>query len=220
MSRTNKEVVLGFIEEVINQKRLDRFNEYFALESVFHSGSYVGLGINGDDTSGEKIVLNEIAPGGPADGKLRLGDELVQVQDELRTWDTFDEIRASVWAWGVIGSPLTVRVRRDDQIVDVQLRRGILQGWAVPINKELFQQFLLVDWPDLKQTVECILEEGDQVMVYLTNMGTHSQYRRQAVWCEFDLYRLRDGKIVEAWGVEDGLRQLKQLGYRIDLPTA
>ena len=218
MSRTNKEVVLGFIEEVFNQKRLDRFDEYFAVNSVFHSGSYVGLGINGDDSSGEKIVLIEIAPGSPADGKLLIGDELIQVQDQQYTWDTFDGLKASVWAWGAIGTPLTIRVRRDGQIVDIGLKRGMIRGWTQPIHKELFHQYLLVDWPDLKQTVDCILEDGDRVAVYLTNMGTHAKLGRQAVWSEFDLYRVDNGKIVDAWGLEDYCGQLKQLGYNIELP--
>jgi predicted ester cyclase len=218
MSRSNKEVVLGFIEVVINQKHLDRFDEYFAVDSVFHSGSYAGLGINGDDSSGEKIVLIEIAPGGPADGKLFVGDELMQVQDEQRVWETFDELRASVWAWGAIGSPLTVRVRRKGQMVDVELERGLIQGWTQPFHKELVQQFLLVDWPDLKETVDCILEEGDQVAVYLTNLGTYAKYGRKAAWSEFDLYRVRDGKITEVWSLEDYCGQLKQLGYRIEMP--
>jgi predicted SnoaL-like aldol condensation-catalyzing enzyme len=219
MFKTNKEVVLGFIEEVINQKRLDRFDEYFASGSVYHSGSYVGLGINFDDSSGEKLVLVEVAPGGPADGKLRLGDELLSVKDRQRTWEDFDDLKIGVWARGVVGTPVTLCVRRDGETVDISLELGLIPGWTLSVHKELFQQYLTVDHPDIHQTVDCILEEGDMVMVYLTNRGTHAKYQRQAVWTEFDLYRVRDGKIVETWGLEDSYGYLKQLGYRVETPA-
>jgi predicted SnoaL-like aldol condensation-catalyzing enzyme len=219
MFKTNKEVVLGFIEEVINQKRLDRFDEYFASGSVYHSGSYVGLGINFDDSSGEKLVLVEVAPGGPADGKLRLGDELLSVKDRQRTWEDFDDLKIGVWARGVVGTPVTLCVRRDGETVDIFLELGLIPGWTLSVHKELFQQYLTVDHPDFHQTVDCILEEGDMVMVYLTNRGTHAKYQRQAVWTEFDLYRVRDGKIVETWGLEDSYGYLKQLGYRVETPS-
>jgi predicted SnoaL-like aldol condensation-catalyzing enzyme len=219
MSRSNKEVVLGFIEEVINQKRLDRFDEYFAPGSLYQSGPYVGLGFNFDDSSGEKLVLVEIAPGGPAHGKMKLGDELLSAQDSHHFWESFDDLRHSTWARGVIGMPVTVRVRRDGEIVEVPLVRGLIPGWAMPIHKEFFQQYLLVDCPDLRVTVEKILQDGDMVMVYLTNQGTEVKYQRQAVWIEFGLYRVTDGKIVESWGLEDTFGHLEQLGYRVEMPA-
>jgi hypothetical protein len=219
ISRANKEVVLGFIEEVINQKRLDRFDEYFAHDSVYHTGPYVGLGFDEDCTLGEKFILNEIAPGGPADGKMKLGDELLSAQDGQQIWESFDDLRYSTWPRGIVGTPVTVRVRRDGEIVDIKLERGLIPGWAAPIRKEFFQQYLLVDCPDLQVTVDCILEDGDMVMVYLTNQGTEVRYQRQAVWIEFDLYRVKDGKIVETWGLEDTFGHLKQLGYQIEPPS-
>lgn len=219
MNEKNEEVVLGFIDEVINQKRLDRLNEYFGPDSIYHSGPFVGIGINGDDASGEKVVITDVAPGGPAEGKLQAGDVLLWANDGQKTWDSFQELRTSLWARGVIGSELTVRVLREGEIVDVALRRGLIPGWELPVQPELFQQFLLVDWPDLKENVECILEDGDMVSVYLTNIGTHGQYHQQAVWSEFDLYRVRQGKIADIWGLDDYYSQIKQLGYRIEMPT-
>ena len=68
-------------------------------------------------------------------------------------------------------------------------------------------------------TIHQLVEEGDLVAVYLTNVGTNADYQRQAVWDEYDIYRLQDGKIVDAWGLEDIFSQSKQLGYLIQPPA-
>lgn len=223
MSRSNKQVILDFVEVILNQKHIERIDEYFDPETIFHTGPYVGIGYSREDTAEEKMVVTGVAPGGPSDGKLQIGDELVLVKDGQNTWETHQQLRAGLWGLGVVGTALMVRIRRDDQFVDVALTRGYIQGWDRKMKdleelKTLFRQFFL-DWPDLKVKVECIIEEGDMVSQFSTNFGTNSQYHRQAVWTCFDLQRVRDGKIVEVWSVDDYFSQIKQLGYQITMPA-
>lgn len=50
MSKTNKEVVKGFLEEIINAKRFDRLYEFYNPDSILHSTPYVGVEIVTDDS--------------------------------------------------------------------------------------------------------------------------------------------------------------------------
>ena len=38
-------------------------------------------------------MINMIAPGSPADGKLQVGDELLWVEDENQRWATYEQIK-------------------------------------------------------------------------------------------------------------------------------
>ena len=86
MSKANIQTVREYIEEVFNLKHFNRMFDYCSKDCVLHNAPYVGLGLTADDRSGQRVVLMEIAPNGPAHGKLFPGDELVRVQDEHKTW--------------------------------------------------------------------------------------------------------------------------------------
>jgi steroid delta-isomerase-like uncharacterized protein len=74
-------------------------------------------------------------------------------------------------------------------------------------------------FPDLSFTVEHLVSEGDLVSVYVTMRGTHKEdflgvqaTGRKIAVRTFDLFRIRDGKFVEHWGVTDTMAMMQQLG--------
>jgi len=67
--------------------------------------------------------------------------------------------------------------------------------------------------------IKDVIDSGDKVVVRFTNSGTHAgafmgyaATRKQVVWEGIGIYRIRDGKIVEAWFSEDLLGMFMGLG--------
>ncbi len=81
MSKKNTQIVRDYIEEVTNRKHYDHVFDYCSKDCVIHDAPYVGLGVTGDDRSGDRVFISEIAPNSPAAGKLEVKDELVHVKD-------------------------------------------------------------------------------------------------------------------------------------------
>lgn len=78
---------------------------------------------------------------------------------------------------------------------------------------------LLRAYPDLKVTIEDLIEEGDKVVSRNTVTGTHQgEYMgiaptgRSVTYKEIFVCRFVDGRVAEVWGVVDVFSQLKQLG--------
>jgi len=73
-----------------------------------------------------------------------------------------------------------------------------------------------------------LIEEGDKVMSRNRAMGKHSG----ASWMgapadgkgydieSWSIYRFRDGKIVESWGLNDAMRLIMQIGGQLPQPAA
>ena len=87
---------------------------------------------------------------------------------------------------------------------------------------EEFKQYnagLYRGFPDWHEMIKDIIAEGNKVWVRLIFSGTHTgEYRgfapngkRHSI-VGVNIYRVEDGKIVEAWIVEDTFDSLKQLG--------
>ena len=221
MSKANIQTVREYIEEVFNLKHFNRMFDYCSKDCVLHNAPYVGLGLTADDRSDQRVVLVEIAPNGPAHGKLFPGDELVRVQDEHKTWETFDDLKSGLWGQGVLGTHLTATVHRDGKLLDVPLVRNRVDGWDIKLANivDLWQDEIQKHWPDLKMEIKMIFGQDDLVTCYSINSGTNTEYHRAAVWSECDIYRLQDGKIVESWAVEDNFSEMKQLGFNITEPV-
>jgi predicted ester cyclase len=75
--------------------------------------------------------------------------------------------------------------------------------------------------PDRKVTIEDIVAEGDKVVtrcrVQGTNSGGFPAYGAEANNAKVDfefisIYRVKDGKLAEHWGIIDGEALLRQLG--------
>ena len=82
-----------------------------------------------------------------------------------------------------------------------------------------FFSVLRAAFPDFRYTIEDMIGEGDYVVQRLTAQGTMKgefmgmkPHGKHAVWSSMDFTRLKDGKVVEYWGIEDQLSMLQQLG--------
>jgi ketosteroid isomerase-like protein len=77
-------------------------------------------------------------------------------------------------------------------------------------------------FPDVRMEVIDLIAEGDKVVGRFTCSATHlgewlghpPTGRRFEAIDEVSIFRLRDGRIVDAWGIEDNLARLEQLGLR------
>lgn len=74
-------------------------------------------------------------------------------------------------------------------------------------------------FPDVHITIDDIVAEGDKVAVRFTSHGTQRgrfvglpPTRRQVTVKSYLIARIKDGKIVEQWGLDDQLGMLQQLG--------
>ncbi len=83
-----------------------------------------------------------------------------------------------------------------------------------------FFGLLRAAFPDFHYTIEDMVAEGDYVVQRLTAQGTMKgefmgmpPNGKHAVWSSMDFARLKDGKVVEYWGIEDQLSMLQQLGF-------
>lgn len=220
MTQTNSSILRGYFDEVQNQRRLDLLPKYFSEKFVGHGTPYVGVGIAPDSSSGVKVTVQLVNPGGPADGKLMVGDEILRVSDGERTWGTFDELRQPAWGQGVPGTSLTIWVRREEVEHEISLVRGLVPAFEFPYHAlEPGMREWLEDWPDLETHLVKVMEAGDLVAYHAESKGYNARYGRAAVWAEFGFVRVQDGKITDWWSTEDAFSQLKQLGYTIEEPA-
>ncbi len=87
------------------------------------------------------------------------------------------------------------------------------KAWIAPFR---------VSFPDMHMEVIDLVAEGDTVVGRFTCSGTHlgawlghaPTGRRFEAVDEVSIFRFREGRIVEAWGIEDTLGRLEQLGLR------
>jgi steroid delta-isomerase-like uncharacterized protein len=92
------------------------------------------------------------------------------------------------------------------------------QATGAQVLRELFSRVHRV-FPDLRVTVEDMIEEGDTVVGRHTVTGTHQgEYMglpptgKSVTYNEIIIFRFASGRIAETWGVVDVFSQMKQLG--------
>ena len=75
-------------------------------------------------------------------------------------------------------------------------------------------------FPDLNNTVNRVIAEDDLVVIHSTSLATMTgdfagmpASGKQARWDAVHISRVRDGKIVEHWMVQDMLGLFQQLGF-------
>ena len=74
-------------------------------------------------------------------------------------------------------------------------------------------------FPDAHFTLEDVLVDGDKIVARLACRATQkgefmgiAPTGKQVTFTGISIYRIANGKIVERWGVEDGVTLLQQLG--------
>jgi predicted ester cyclase len=77
---------------------------------------------------------------------------------------------------------------------------------------------------NLETTIEDLIAEGDKVVARVRMKGTHTgdfwgvpPTGRWVNLTAIYIVRIADGKIVEHWGEEDGMKVFKQLGFKLKL---
>ena len=219
MTPSNSSVLRGYFDEVFNQRRLDVLSKYLSEEFVGHGTPYVGMGFAPDYSDGAKVTVQHVNPGSPAEGKLMVGDEILRVADGERTWETFEELRSPAWGQGVVGTSVTMWVQREGVEHEITFVRGMMPGFEFPYH--LVEPGIgdwIQDWPEYETRLVQVLEAGDLVAYHAENEGHNARYGRSAVWAEFGMVRVRDGKITDWWSAEDSFSLYKQLGYFIEEP--
>jgi len=215
--KSNAEVVHEALDKIVNQKRVDAWDQYFGPDYIARGARSIGFGFF-RDTSGSKQIVHAIITGGPAEGKLRAGDELLWVEDEHQRWETYEDISEGLRCHR--GSALRAGVRRDEQTLEVELTRGLVPGVDTRNDraKAEMQEFMTQQIPDLSVEVKLTLTDGDKVVCLMEYRGTHATFNREAVWREIWIARLSQGKIVESWPLPDIDAYCRQLGYHLIPP--
>src|SRR5258708_9147472 len=108
----------------------------------------------------------------------------------------------------------------DDNVDHAELPPGMPPGKE---GLKLLVTSLRSAFPDLKVTLQMEIAEGDLVVEYGTQTGTMTgefagmpPSGKTATWDAIHITRIKDGKIVEHWAVQDHLGMLQQLGF---IPT-
>ena len=212
--KSNIEIIQETIEQIVNQKKIDLWDEYFSPDYLARGAPFIGMGFS-RDTSGNQHMINFIFPGSPAEGKLQEGDELIWVEDEHQRWSIYEEIEQ-----GLRGRKYRVGVRRGNETLEYELAKDLVNGFDTPSDqaKSEMQEFMTEQFPDLKATIKLIIGEGDLVVSLLEYRGTHAKFEREVVWREAWFARFSEGKIVESWPIIDESSFLRHLGYHLIPP--
>ena len=214
--KSNIEIIQDTFEQIVNQKKIDLWEQYFSQDYIARGAPFIGMGFS-RDSSENKHIINMILPGSPVDGKLQVGDELLWVEGEHQRWTTYEEIEQ-----GIQGCKYKMGIRRDNQTLEYELTKGLIRGIDIHNDqaKSDLREFITKQIPDLMATIKLILADGDKVVCLLEYRGTHANFKREAVWREAWFTRLSEGKIVEGWTVLDETSYCRQLGYQIIPPSA
>ena len=110
----------------------------------------------------------------------------------------------------------------DEVIADNHIDHAVLPP-GLPPGKEglkLLAKGLRSAFPDLKITIDLQVAEGDLVVAHATTTGTMKgefagmpPSGKTATWESIHIARVKDGKVVEHWSVEDQFSMLQQLGF-------
>jgi len=216
--KSNVEIIREILEQVVNRKNIDAWDEYFSPEYIARGAPFIGVGFYRDSSEG-KHVIHAIPRGSPAEGKLEVGDELLWVEDERQRWATYEDIPKGIQSHR--GNKLKVGVRRGTETLEYELVRGLIHGFDTDNDraKSGMQDFMTTSIPDLSVEVILTVSEGDMVVCLMEYRGTHASFKRGAIWREAWFVRLSEGKIVESRPLPDIDAYCRQLGYQLTDPS-
>ena len=215
--KSNVEIIRETLEQVVNQKNIDAWDEFFSPDYIARSAPFIGMGYS-TNSSESKHVISFITPGGPAEGVLQKGDELLWVEDQEQRWASHEEIAQGIRSYR--GSNLKLGVLRGQETLEVELTRDLIQGFDTDNDqaKAEMQEFMTEQIPDLSVEILHTIDEGDIVACFMQYRGTHARFKREAIWREAWFARLSEGKIVESWPLPDIDAYCRQFGYRLISP--
>jgi len=218
LMKSNVKIIHEVLEQVVNQKRIEVWDEYFSPDYIARGAPFIGMGF-GSNSSGGNHVIDAIIPGSSAEGKLQVGDELLWVADERQRWETFDDVPEGTRRYQ--GGKLKVGVRRGRQTLHFELTSHMLRGFDIRNDqaKSEMQEFMTQAIPDLSVKVLMVLADGDIVACLMEYRGTHARFKREAIWREAWFVRLSEEKIVESWPLPDIDAYCRQLGYQVIPPS-
>jgi ketosteroid isomerase-like protein len=214
--KSNVEIIQDIFEQIVNQKKIDQWDQYFSSDYISRGAPFIGMGFS-RDSSEKKHIIDMVIPDSPADGKLQVGDELLWGEDEHHRWATFEEIEQ-----GIQGNKYKMGVRRGDQTLEYELTRGLVRGFDTHTDqaKSDMGEFMAHEFPDLQATIKLILADGDMVVCLLEYRGINANSKREVVWREAWFVRLFEGQIVEGWPVIDESSFFRHLGYQFIPPSS
>lgn len=215
--RPNVEIVREALEQIVNHKRIDAWDEYFSPDYIAREAPFIGLGFF-RDSSGDRHIISAIIPGSPAEGELQVGDELLWVEDERQRWSTYEGISQGIRSYR--GSKLKLSVRRGSETIDVELTASLIPGFDTNNDqaKAEMKDFMTRQIPDLRVDVRLTVADDDTVVCLKDYRGTHASYKREASWREIWIARLSEGKIVESWPLPDIDSYRRQMGFQLTPP--
>jgi len=213
----NVKIIREVLEQVVNQKRIDKWNEYFSPDYIARGAPCIGMGFS-RDTSGGRQIIDRVLSGSPAETNLQVGDELLWVEDERERWDSHDGISEGLRTYR--GTTLKLGVRRGEQTLEFELAGDFIPGFDTDNDgaKSEMQHFMTREVPDLSVDIKMTLADGDKVVCLMEYRGTHASYQREALWREIWIARFSDGKIVESWPLPDVDAYCRQLGFQVTPP--
>ena len=110
----------------------------------------------------------------------------------------------------------------DEVIADNSVDHGTLPP-GMPAGKEgvkALAKSLRSAFPDFKIVIDLQIAEGDLVVQHATSTGTMKgefagmpPSGKTAKWETIHISRIKDGKVVEHWAVQDQMGMLQQLGF-------
>jgi steroid delta-isomerase-like uncharacterized protein len=110
----------------------------------------------------------------------------------------------------------------DEVIADNSVDHGTLPP-GMPAGKEgvkALAKSLRSAFPDFKIVIDLQIAEGDLVVQHATSTGTMKgefagmpPSGKSAKWEAIHISRIKDGKVVEHWAVQDQMGMLQQLGF-------
>lgn len=139
---------------------------------------------------------------------------------------TADENEALARRWYEAINSANLDLLDDLLDVDASLHSPV---FGVAAGREAVKRnlgFLRSGFPDVQNTVEEAIAEGDLVALRWSAVGTHqgefqgiAPTGRQATWTGINLFRISCGRIIEVWAEVDSLGWLQQLGGVPGTPT-
>lgn len=216
MNTTNREIIEKYYE-YSNAQQLDKAAELVSESAIIHGSDYVGMGVTLDTSSGDKVIITKVYEGGPSIGILEPGDVITRVKIHDRILEGFEELSEQAWGLGKLGEEVNLSILRFDAQLEVSIRRGRVPAQVFSYQEAIKNLGKYYD--DLHFNVNITVAEGDKVAVFVTGSEHNKNFDVSTLYTACGVFRFENGKIAELWAVEDGVSQLRQLGFQIIPPV-